>query len=251
MDKTTALASEAIPLHLQPHARRIREAGKLTLNAVRKLGQELCDAREAAQHGEWLPFLAALGIPETSARRYMMVAAALAERPDAAREPLTTIRAVLEGPPAAGGPDGERQIRHVADWALPAEVDVVDADLALEGEFWEVGAEMYRTHPWLAVIPEMDRTVFDGIVHSIREIGQIDPVVVHRGTRTLLDGRARIQACVVVGVAVKWKELPGDMSPAAAVWMYNMVRQSLSMEERAQALEKLEALRSVLGTPEV
>ena len=88
-------------------------------------------------------------------------------------------------------------------------------------------------------------------MHSIREIGQIDPVVVHRGTRTLLDGRARIQACVVVGVAVKWKELPGDMSPAAAVWMYNMVRQSLSMEERAQALEKLEALRSVLGTPEV
>ncbi len=131
MDKTTALASEAIPPHLQPHARRIREAGKRTLNAACKLGQELCDAREAAQHGEWLPFLAALGIPETSARRYMMVAAALAERPDAAREPLTTIRAVLEGPPAAGGPDGERQIRHVADWALPAEVDVVDADLGV------------------------------------------------------------------------------------------------------------------------
>ena len=249
MDKTTALASEAIPPHLQPHARRIREAGKLTMKAACKLGQELCAAREAAQHGEWLPLLAALGIPETSARRYMLAVTRLAERPDAAREPLTTLRAVLEGPPAAGGPDGERQIRHGADWALPAEVDVVDADL--EGEFWEVGGEMYRAHPWLAVIPEMDRTVFDGIVHSIREIGQIDPVVVHRGTRTLLDGRARIQACAVVGVAVKWKDLPGDMSPAAAVWMYNMVRQSLSMEERAQVLEKLEALRSVLGTPEV
>ena len=92
MDKTTALASEAIPSHLQAHARRIREAGWLTLHAVCKLGQRLSEAREAAQHGEWLPFLAALGIPETSARRYMKVAARLAERPDAEREPLTTIR---------------------------------------------------------------------------------------------------------------------------------------------------------------
>ena len=239
MDKTTALASEAIPSHLQAHARRIREAGWLTLHAVCKLGQRLSEAREAAQHGEWLPFLAALGIPETSARRYMKVAARLAERPHAEREPLTTIRAVLEGPTVAGGPDGERQIRHMADLASPAEAaHVVDAEL--ERELWGVGGEMYRTHPWLKAIPEMDPTVFDRLVDSIREIGQIDPVVVHRGTRTLLDGRARILGCAVVGVAVKWKALPGGMRPTTAVWSYNMVRQSLSKEERAQALAELQ-----------
>ena len=238
MDKTTALASVAIPPHLQPHARRIREAGGLTLNAARKLGQELRDAREAAQHGEWLPFLAALGIPETSARRYMKLAVRLAERPDAEREPLTTMRAVLEGPTVAG-PDGERQIVHMADLPSPAE-----ADAALERELWEIEGEMYQTHPWLAAIPEMDRTVFGRLVDSIREMGQIDPVVVHRGTRTLLDGRARIQACAVVGVPVRWDALPDGISPAAAVWSYNMFQPHLSEEEWVEVQAKLRVLRS-------
>ena len=85
------------------------------------------NARRAAPHGEWGPFLKELGLPERTALRCMLVADRMKNLPDAERGKLTTIRALLEGPaPAPGlggvsdsdGPDGGLQIRHVADFTL-------------------------------------------------------------------------------------------------------------------------------------
>ena len=250
MDKTIALALGAIPPHLRPHADRICAAARRTLEGAWEIGQELVAVRAAAKYGEWLPFLRVLGIPERSARRYMRVAVELAERPDAERDPLTTIRAVLEGPADEAAPVDWRFL----DAGVARHLGGDDERAALgddDDEHWEIGGQKYRTHPVLAIIPRMDDTVLESLVDSILEIGQIDPVVVHAGTRTLVDGRGRMRACALAGVAVKWIELPFETSPSAAVWGYNVLRQRMTAEERALVAAECEAVRSMAGASAV
>ena len=203
----------AIPAHLQVHADRIRAAGKRTLVAAWELGQRLLDARRAARHGEWGRFLEDLGIPESTARRCMNVADQIKNMPDAERGKLTTIGALLEGP--AGGPDGGLQIGHVADLAVPVDFRAFDAmverlppDTVFGGlarfvqddRRWKIGGQEYRTHPALALLPELDHTIVEGLSESIKEIGQLTPVVVDPRTRTLV-GRARSDS----GLRLSWR----------------------------------------------
>ena len=251
----------AIPAHLQVHADRIRAAGKRTLAAAWELGQRLLDARRAARHGEWGRFLEDLGIPASTARRCMSVADQMKNLPDAERGKLTTIGALLEGP--AGGPDGGLQIGHVTDfdtlgYAAPVDFRAFDAlverlppDTVFDGvagfvpddRRWKIGGQEYRTHLALAVLPELDRMTVERLSESIKEIGQLTPVVVDPGTRTLVDGRGRILACALAGVPVKWICLPTHESATATVWRCNVVRRSLTEEEQSRVLAQLEDLR--------
>ncbi len=246
-DKTTALAAEAIPPHLRPHADRIYRAGQRSLDAAWELGQALLLAREATKHGEWLPFLRVVGIAERSARRYIGVAVQLAERPDPdERNALTTI-AVWDDPALVGSDDNP-----VDDWpALDARLARhLSGDEELAGleddERCEIDGQQYRTHPVLTTIPRMTDTLVESLAKSIAKIGQLDPVVVHPGTRTLIDGRGRLEACALAGVTVKWIELRANMSPSAAVWGYNVLRQSLTEEETARFVAKCKAVGSYL-----
>ena len=263
----------AIPAHLQVHADRIRAAGKRTLAAAWELGQRLLDARRAARHGEWGRFLEDLGIPESTARRCMSVADQMKNLPDAERGKLTTIGALLEGPAPApgiggvsdsGGPDGGLQIGHAADfdtlvgYAAPVDFRAFDAlverlppDTFFDGlagfvqdeRRWKIGGQEYRTHPALAILPEPDRRTVERMSESIEEIGQLSPVVVDTRTRTLVDGRGRILACALAGVPVKWVCLPPHESATAMVWRSNVLRRSLTEEQRSRVLAQLEDLR--------
>ena len=263
----------AIPAHLQVHAERVRAAGKHAITAAWKFGQELCDARRAAKHGEWTPFLKTLGIAERTARRWMRVAVQMEHMSDVERKNATSMQAVLESSAPApgigtvsesGGPDGGLQIGHVAGMgtrgsagpidfcALDAAAERLLRDKALGGpqpfvqddKRWRVGGEEYRTHPWLATLPEMDQTTVESLADSIRKIGQLDPVVVDPQTQTVVDGRGRITACALAGVAVKWIRLPASQSATAMVWRSNVVRQNLRPQERAQVLAQLEVLEN-------
>ena len=192
----------------------------------------------------------AVGIPERTARRYISVAVQLPERPDPDdRNALATIQAVLDGPVLVGSDNAP-----VDDWrALDARLarhlsgDEELAGLWEDDERWEIDGQQYRTHPVLAIIPRMSDTVLGSLANSIAEIGQLDPVVVHPGTRTLIDGRGRFQACALAGVTVKWIELPANISPAAAAWGYNVLRQSFTDEEQARFVAECNAVGSMAG----
>lgn len=49
-------------------------AEKSAIQAALAAGASLCEAKDACGHGEWLPFLAAAGVPERKAQRYMRLA---------------------------------------------------------------------------------------------------------------------------------------------------------------------------------
>jgi hypothetical protein len=63
-------AEAALLRHVRDAARRISALGKRTLPQALRAGRMLSEARAKIRHGQWLPFLAASGVSEASARNW-------------------------------------------------------------------------------------------------------------------------------------------------------------------------------------
>lgn len=70
----------------------------LALNAI-EIGKDLTEAKEACEHGEWLPFLKELGFSPSTAANYMRIAREVEPGSDLAKLPYTKILAVIVAPP--------------------------------------------------------------------------------------------------------------------------------------------------------
>ena len=62
-------ALETLRPELTAHVEAVRAIGRRAAESVRDLGVALAAAKGDCRHGEWLPFLAAAGVPERFAQR--------------------------------------------------------------------------------------------------------------------------------------------------------------------------------------
>lgn len=98
-------------------------------------------------------------------------------------------------------------------------------------------------HPATRCIPLMEDDRLDELVESIREHGQLDPIVEHAGQ--ILDGRNRLLACERLGIAplVRPWELQGG-TPVTFISIRNLRRRDLTDQQRvfaaAEMIEHLE-----------
>lgn len=104
----TPAAPPAIPTHLEPFAAAMRPLMRMGLEAYQGLGVELTKAKAACKHGEWLPFVAAMGMTADTAQRMMRVAKLMDEAdPNSA----TTWKSASEV--LAYGAAKNRKVRHL------------------------------------------------------------------------------------------------------------------------------------------
>lgn len=83
-----------------------------------------------------------------------------------------------------------------------------------------------RLTPLLANLPPVTLDEVARMVDSIREHGQLSPIVLHRGR--IVDGRVRYWACRMLGIQPRFSRLPRDADPHAYCASVNLHRRSLS-----------------------
>lgn len=97
----------------------------------------------------------------------------------------------------------------------------------------------FKIHPALAIIPEMDAKTFDRLKADINEHGQDKRITIFDGM--LLDGRARLKACLDLGIepGIEWiEDEGGKFDPVAWVLSINVYRQHLSSSQLATITTK-------------
>jgi ParB-like chromosome segregation protein Spo0J len=86
-----------------------------------------------------------------------------------------------------------------------------------EPENWPIRmsnrGETLERHPLSANFPEMLPQEFQGLVDSIDDQGQIEPVILYEGM--VLDGWQRVLACRTFGILPKTALLPEGSDPLA------------------------------------
>lgn len=70
----------------------------MVFNAL-EIGNDLIEAKEACEHGQWLPFLRDIGFSSSTAANYMRIAKEVSADSRVAQLPYTKILAVLAAPP--------------------------------------------------------------------------------------------------------------------------------------------------------
>lgn len=94
----------------------------------------------------------------------------------------------------------------------------------------------YPLHPYAKIFPLIEGAAFDELVADIKEHGIREPLVLHAGA--LLDGRNRLRACELLGIAPPTKEWNGD-DPLAYVVSANLRRRHLRDSQRALVAARL------------
>lgn len=92
----------------------------------------------------------------------------------------------------------------------------------------------YNIHPAANIFPMMSQEGLRQMAEDIREHGLQEPVWMHQGQ--VLDGRNRLVACDLAGVAPKftqWVPRNSDDTPYAFVWSKNGPRRHLTTSQRA------------------
>jgi len=91
----------------------------------------------------------------------------------------------------------------------------------------------YFVHPAAALFPLLadDDTDFETLKDSIKEYGQLVPIVVQGNW--LLDGRNRLRACLAAGVVPCIEEYCGHLLPSEVIAELNLSRRDLTPELRA------------------
>lgn len=87
-------------------------------------------------------------------------------------------------------------------------------------------------HPAAMVFPLMDGIELSSLVEDVRTHGLLDPIVLHEGM--VLDGRNRLRACEMAGVAPRFVEWVSD-GVTALEWVvsHNLHRRHLTTAQRA------------------
>lgn len=93
----------------------------------------------------------------------------------------------------------------------------------------------YETHPAADLFPLLDGKELQDLSDDIKANGLLNPIVLHveHGQRLLLDGRNRLRACTLAGVAPTIEFWAGEGSPTAWVVSQNLKRRHLSESQRA------------------
>ena len=92
---------------------------------------------------------------------------------------------------------------------------------------------MLQFHPLANILPLIEGPQFDELVVSIKERGQLDPIVIYEGA--ILDGRNRYRACLQAGVEPRTVEFNGAF-PHLFVMDRNLHRRDLTPSQRALAI---------------
>lgn len=132
---TTAAGLPPVPAGLDDHADRVRATIKSGVEVFHDLGVELAAAKQACPHGQWLHFLAAVGLHERTAQRAMKFAAKL-DNSAFVIDDVSSIREFL-GDPAPKLP----LERTPGEPITPAIVNPPAPDAGKRGEAWNAQAQ--------------------------------------------------------------------------------------------------------------
>jgi hypothetical protein len=103
----------------------------------------------------------------------------------------------------------------------------------------------YDIHDLCKLFPPMPEDQFNSLIDSIRDHGQLTPIVLHEGK--ILDGRHRHKACINLGIEPLVEEYTGDDALSYVIAL-NLSRRHLDESQRAMIGGKLAALRGI-GRP--
>jgi len=91
-----------------------------------------------------------------------------------------------------------------------------------------------RPHPLAALFPELPPEELAELARDIRERGQLEPIILHKGL--ILDGRNRYRACQIASVKPQTEEFNSKAtkrSPSEFVLSRNLRRRHLSLGQKA------------------
>lgn len=88
-----------------------------------------------------------------------------------------------------------------------------------------------RPHPIAEMFPALEGAELDSLAADIKANGLRVPITLHDGL--VLDGRNRLRACELAGVAPRFEEWSGEGSPVSWVVSINLHRRHLNESQRA------------------
>jgi N6-adenosine-specific RNA methylase IME4/ParB-like chromosome segregation protein Spo0J len=100
-------------------------------------------------------------------------------------------------------------------------------------------------HDLCKLFPPMPEDQFGALIDSIRDHGQLTPIVLHEGK--ILDGRHRYKACINLGIEPLFETYEGEDALGYVIAL-NLSRRHLDESQRAMIGGKLAALRG-MGRP--
>jgi N6-adenosine-specific RNA methylase IME4 len=102
----------------------------------------------------------------------------------------------------------------------------------------------YETHPAADLFPLLDGQELRDLADDIKANGLLNPVVLYTlgGERLVLDGRNRLRACEIAGVAPSFEFWNGEGSPTAWVVSQNLKRRHLNESQRAMVAKGIRDL---------
>ncbi len=98
-----------------------------------------------------------------------------------------------------------------------------------------------KVHEMAAIFQEMDESEYTQLRDSIKEIGQIEPIVLLDGK--ILDGRNRYRACLELNIEPKLKNVSSKVDPISYVLARNLYRRHLDESQRAMIGGRVATLR--------
>jgi len=241
---TCPAVSEIVALHGQ-----ILTTARTTLDLAIRIGQLLAERKASLKHGEWLPWIEAnLPFSQPTAFRYMRCF----ERRDDIKLfsvnnlELTDAYRLLAEPKVTERPGIWRMV-----WASYQEIE--DAN-GLPGSAYKLVAEADPDFDVnQVVIPDMPSRELERLASSIKEIGLVMPIILHRGN--VLDGKYRLLACSHAGVRPRFVEFseayPDCPSPTLFVLWEHLNRRNLSPEQSGELYRDLDRKAAATFTPEV
>jgi hypothetical protein len=96
----------------------------------------------------------------------------------------------------------------------------------------DIGGKSYPIHPAAELFPMMSASELQELADDIKANGLLEPIILHDGQ--ILDGRNRLQACVMAGVEPQYQNPAQPItSPVIYVVSKNLHRRHLTSSQRA------------------
>jgi hypothetical protein len=273
----TGRGNDSLPAEtiLARNAEVIKALGKRVVADVIEIGQRLSESKALCGHGSWLPWLEDnFSWTDDTALRFMQVGELAKSRnlrdlnlPISSlyllAAPSTPEKARQQVIEQAG--NGERLSisdvkKLIDDERCKQAAETAELLVAREAEIraeYVPGArkpppepvsdrsnylQFLRTkcHPITDAVRLMTDGEFDGLIRSIKALGQIDPIILveYESEWAILDGRCREIACGIAGVTPKYRKVVID-DPESYWISANIVRQHFNEDQRAMIAAKL------------
>ena len=95
-----------------------------------------------------------------------------------------------------------------------------------------------RDQAGVSALPDLNRDEYEGLLESIREHGQLVPILVNEATGEVIDGRHRERACRALGIEPRYQEarVDADQQQSLAL-VVNVARRQLTAGARRGLVE--------------